>query len=156
MLLAGVGVAAEVVVVVRALEVLVHEDHLVDLGPHVGLEDRGGDLRVAGHADRLADVVAEARDDHLVVGAVALGARGGLQAVGELVGGEAVGDVARASAACPSTRSATRAWFCAVSAPMTAHCSAVDSSMLRKLVTVLMAHRLRREPVVSRLGAGSG
>ena len=93
-LLAGVRVAAEVVVVVRALEVLVDEDHLVDLGPHVGLEDGGGDLRVAGHADRLADVVAEAGDHDLVVGAVALGPGGRLQAVGELVGGEAVGDVA--------------------------------------------------------------
>ena len=29
----------------------------------------------------------------------------------------------------PSTRSATRPWFFEVSAPMTAHCSAVDSSM---------------------------
>ena len=82
MLLAGVRVAAEVVVVVRALEVLVHEDHLVHLGPHVGLEDRGGDLRVAGHADRLADVVAQAGDHHLVVGAVALGAGGRLAGSG--------------------------------------------------------------------------
>src|SRR5688572_18291291 len=38
----------------------------------------------------------------------------------------------------PSTRSATRPWFWAVSAPMTAHWSAVDSSMLRKLVTAVM------------------
>ena len=33
-----------------------------------------------------------------------------------------------------STRSATRPWFCVVSAPITAHCSAVDSSMRVKLV----------------------
>ena len=39
-LVPSIAVAAEVVVVVRPLEVLVHEDHLVDLGPHVGLEDR--------------------------------------------------------------------------------------------------------------------
>ena len=45
-----------------------------------------------------------------------------------------------------STLSATRDWFCAVSAPMTAHCSAVEVSMLLKLVTVLMGDRLRREP----------
>src|SRR6478672_5802326 len=32
-----------------------------------------------------------------------------------------------------STSSATRAWFFIVSAPMTAHCSAVDSSMRVKL-----------------------
>ena len=39
----------------------------------------------------------------------------------------------------PSTRSATRPWFCAVSTPITAHCSAVEVSMLRKLVTAVMA-----------------
>src|SRR5581483_3315555 len=41
----------------------------------------------------------------------------------------------------PSTRSATRSWFLNVSAPMTAHCSAVDSSMRVKLVSVLAMGR---------------
>src|SRR4051812_7343221 len=35
-----------------------------------------------------------------------------------------------------STRSATRPWFLAVSAPITAHCSAVDSSMRVKVVAM--------------------
>src|SRR4051812_44696059 len=34
----------------------------------------------------------------------------------------------------PRTLSATRGWFCMVSAPMTAHCSAVDSSIRVKLL----------------------
>ena len=40
--------------------------------------------------DGFADVVAERRDDHLFAGAVALGARRRLQAVDELIDGEAV------------------------------------------------------------------
>ena len=50
-------------------------------------------------------------DHDLVVGAGALGERGRLQAVRELVDGEAVGDVVEATAACASTRSATRPRF---------------------------------------------
>ena len=46
----------------------------------------------------------------------------------------------------PSTRSATRPWFWAVSTPITAHCSAVDSSMLRKLVTAVMAQGYAGNP----------
>ena len=49
---------------------------------------------MVGHADRLADVVAEAGDHNLVVRAGALGTRRRLEAMGELVDGEAVGDVA--------------------------------------------------------------
>ena len=116
------------------------------LGPHVGLEDRGGDLRVAGHADRLADVVAEARHHHLVVGAVALGAGGRLAAVGELVGGEAVGDVAPGSAACRAPARPPGPGSGPSPTPITAHCSAVDSSMLRKLVTAVMAEGYAGNP----------
>src|SRR5438445_4019720 len=68
-LLPGVGVAAEVLVVVTALEVLVGEDHRVDLLAHVRLQDLGADRRMVGHGDRLADVVAERGDDDLGVGA---------------------------------------------------------------------------------------
>ena len=93
MALPGVGVAAEVLVVVPALEVLVDPDHLVDLGPHVGPDHLGGDGRVVGHADGLAHVVQQRGEHHLVVGTGALGHGGRLEAVGELVGGEAVGDV---------------------------------------------------------------
>ena len=64
-----VGIAAEVVVVVPPLEVLVGADHPVDLLTHVGLEDLGGDGGVVGHGDGLADVVAKRCDDNLAVGA---------------------------------------------------------------------------------------
>ena len=63
-----VRVATEVVVVVPALEVLVHEDHLVDLVAHVGLEDLGGDARMVRHGDRLADVVTQRGNDDFLVG----------------------------------------------------------------------------------------
>src|SRR5687767_11655202 len=64
-----------------------------------------------------------------------------------------------------STRSATRPWFWDVSVPITAHCSAVDSSMLRKLVTAVMAQgyvgnrgqrllRLTRMRITAALGVG--
>ena len=65
-----------------ALEVLVHLDDPVHLVAHVGPQDLGGDAGVVGHADRLADVVAERGDDELVVGAGPFGERGGLAASG--------------------------------------------------------------------------
>src|SRR5581483_4213191 len=92
-LLSRVRVATEVVVVVPALEVLVYEDHLVDLVADVGPKDLRGDARVVGNADCLADVVAQRGDDHLVVGSCPFRERRSLQAVGELVGREAVGDL---------------------------------------------------------------
>ena len=95
-LVARVRVGTEVLVVVTPLEVLVHLDHPVHLVAHVRPEDLGRDARVVGHADRLADVVAERGDDQLVVGAGALGERGGLQRVRELVDREAVGDAGEA------------------------------------------------------------
>ena len=81
----------------------------------------------------LADVVAERGDDHLVVGAGPLGQGGGLQAVGELVDGEPVGDVGQRRRAWRGPRRPRGAGCCIVSAPITAHCSAVDSSMRVKL-----------------------
>ena len=56
-LVARVGVGAEVVVVVPALEVLVVLDHPVDVVAHVGLDHLRGDGGMVGHAHRLADVV---------------------------------------------------------------------------------------------------
>ena len=79
-----------------SLEVLVHLDHPVHVVAHVRPQDLGGDARVVGHAHRLADVVAERRDDELVVGAGALGERRRLQAVRELVDREPVDDLVEA------------------------------------------------------------
>ena len=80
-------------VVVPALEVLVRADHVVHVGAHVRLDDRGRDLGVVRHAHGLADVVQQRREHHLVVGAGPLGERRGLQRVRELVDREAVGDL---------------------------------------------------------------
>ena len=96
-LITRVRIAAEVRVVVTALEVLVHFDHPVHLVAHVRPQDLGGDARVVGHADRLADVVTQRGDHHLVVGAGPLGHGGGLQRVRELIDGEPVGDVGEAA-----------------------------------------------------------
>ena len=63
------------------------------VGAHVRPQHLRRDRTVVGHADRLADVVAQRRDHHLGVRAGPLGQGGRLQAVGELVGGEAVGDL---------------------------------------------------------------
>ena len=95
-LVARVRVGAEVLVVVAALEVLVHLDHPVHLVAHVRPQHLGGDPRVIRDADRLADVVTQRGDHELVVGAGALGEGGGLQRVRELVDGEAVGDAGQA------------------------------------------------------------
>ena len=94
-LLAGVGVPAEVVVVVPTLEVLVGADHVEDLVTHVGAQDLRRDAGVVGHRHVLADVVAQRGHHHLGVGAGLLGPGGGLQRVSELVDGEPVGDVAQ-------------------------------------------------------------
>ena len=64
-------------------------DHPVQIGMHVRLEDRGGDLGVPVRAERVADVVDECAEHVLVGTAGALGAGGGLQAVGQPVDGEA-------------------------------------------------------------------
>ena len=88
-----VGVLAEVLVVVLALEVLVGPDHLVGLAADVGPEDLRRDHRVVHHRNGLADVVAQRRHDDLVAGAGLLGAGGGLERVDELVDLEAVGDL---------------------------------------------------------------
>ncbi len=96
-LLARVRVHAEVLVVVAALEVLVHLDGPVDLGTHVRAQDLGRDTRVVHHADGLADVVTQRGHDQLVVGARALGERRRLARVRELVDGEAVGDLLEAA-----------------------------------------------------------
>ena len=80
-------------VVVAALEILVGKDHVVHVAADVRLDDRGRDLGVVRHADGLADVVQQRREHDLVVGAGALGARRGLQRVGELVDREPVGDL---------------------------------------------------------------
>ena len=92
-LLAGIRVAAEVVVVMPALEVLVDLDHPVHFVTHVGPQDLGRDPGVVRDAHRLPDVVAEAGDDDLVVGAGTLRPRRGLQAMRQLVDGEPVGDL---------------------------------------------------------------
>ena len=131
-LLAGVGIATEVVVVVPPLEVLVRADHVVHLGAHVGRQDLGGDLRVVRDAHGLADVVAQRRDHHLVVGARAFGEGRRLEAVRELIDREAVGDAA-SDRSIASTVSATRPWCSNVSLPICSHCSAVDSSMRVKV-----------------------
>src|SRR5438270_759554 len=89
-LIAGVRVAAEVVVVVPALEVLVVLDHEVDVFAHVRLEDFGGNGAMVGHRHDLADVVAQRRHHDLFVCARPLGARRRLQAVRQLIDGEPV------------------------------------------------------------------
>src|SRR6056297_2572766 len=86
--LAGVLVEPDVVPEVVALELAVVLHHeMVRLG-HERLHDGGRDLRVGVRAQRVADVVDQCAEDVLVVLAVALGARGGLQAVLEPVHGE--------------------------------------------------------------------
>ena len=82
-------------VVVTTLEVLVCLDHEVHLGANVGLQNGGSDRRMVGHADRLADVVTQRGNDHLVVGPRALGHGRRLERMRELVGDEAVLDVAK-------------------------------------------------------------
>ena len=64
----GVGVAAEVLVIVAALEILVGANHVVHVLAHVGLDDRSRDLRMVRHAHRLADVVQQGGEHHLFVG----------------------------------------------------------------------------------------
>jgi hypothetical protein len=85
-------------------------------------------------AHGLADVVAQAGDDELVVGACSFRAGRGLEAVRET----AKPSVTSASDRSISrTRSAARApWFLVVSAPITAHCSAVDSSIRVKVCAI--------------------
>src|SRR5262245_35977134 len=53
-LVPGVRIAAEVMVVVPALEVRVHLDHPVDVVAHVRLEHLGRDRGMVRHADGLA------------------------------------------------------------------------------------------------------
>ena len=69
------------------------EDRLVDVVAHVGLDHLCRDGAVVGHRDGLADVVHERTEDHLVVSACLFRHRRRLQAVGELVGDEAVADL---------------------------------------------------------------
>ena len=78
-------------VVMPALKVLVGPDHVCDLAAHIGLQDLGSYSGVVRHGHDFSDVVAERSDDHLVVGARTLGARGRLQAVCQLVNCEPVG-----------------------------------------------------------------
>src|SRR3954453_22837414 len=52
----------------------------------------------------------------------------------------------------PSTRSATRLWFCELSLPMTPHCSAVDSSM--RVNVVAMSRSSQKSGEGSQHGAG--
>jgi hypothetical protein len=87
------GVAAEVVVVVPALEVLVGADHVVHLVPHVRAEDFSRDPGMVGDRHRLADVVAQRRHDHLVVHAGPLGSGGGLQGVDQLIDRKSADDL---------------------------------------------------------------
>ena len=134
-LLAQVGVHAQVLVVVAALEVLMEDDHAVDLVAHVGLEDLGGDFRVIRHRDQFAHVVEEGGDDDLFVGAVTLGPRRGLQGVLHLINGEAVSDRAQALHHVEDRR-ATRGWASMVLSTISIHCSRVETSMLGKELTV--------------------
>ena len=104
-----------------------------------GPQDLGGDARVVGDADRLADVVAQRGDHALVVGARRARRGGGLQAVGELVDREAVGDAAELRSI-SRTVSATRPWLAKVSLGDDLHCSAVDSSIRVKRPWSLVSH----------------
>ena len=83
-------------------------------------------------------------DDHLVVGAGALGERRGLQRVRELVDREAVGDVGEAAQHAEHRLGDPAAGCAKVSLPITAHCSAVDSSMRVKV----MVERCRVMPSI--------
>jgi hypothetical protein len=74
---------------VLALEVLVGADGVVHLVAHERPQHLGRDRRVVGDAHVLAHVVAERRHHELVVGPGPLGQRRRLQAVRELVDGEA-------------------------------------------------------------------
>ena len=79
--LARVAIPAEVVHVVIVLEQAVLRDDPGDLRPHVRPQDRRGELRVVVGRELIADIVQQCADDQLLVGAVALRARGGLQRV---------------------------------------------------------------------------
>ena len=126
--IAHVGVHVEVVVVVPPLKVLVGGYDRCHLRSHVGPEDFGRDLRMVGDAHRLADVVTQGGHHHLIVGAGPLGPGCRLQAVGELVDGEAVHQSDRDSSI-RRTRSATWLWWLMTSVPMTIQSSRVDTSM---------------------------
>ena len=93
MFLAGVRVCPEVRVVMPSLEVLMDANHLVDVGPDKRLDHLRSDCRMIRHTDGLAHVVHQRSEDDLIVGTGAFGQRGGLQAMGELVGAEAVSDL---------------------------------------------------------------
>jgi len=80
-LFALVPVLPEVVKVVVALEQSVFLDHPSGVGMHVGLEDRCGELGVVVLGQEVADVMKKCRDHGLLVRAIALRARRGLERV---------------------------------------------------------------------------
>ena len=87
--LAPLGILAEMLEIIAALEFLVPVDCVVDVLAYIRLEHFGGDRAVIGDREELAEIVAERRHDLLVACPGTAGEGAGHQRVGKLVGGEA-------------------------------------------------------------------